>query len=246
MANRNPYTWSGLGLLVAGVLISVVAYFIFQSMWLTALGLCMLILSFILVALGKAIPRLPPEVCYLLMETGVDNISSLLEELGIKSQAIYLPPAPPRSYPVALIPLHADGLKPKITRTLPRRLIARYGDTPEDIGILLSTIGSSAARMLESKPGPTAGELEAALTSLFTGKLGIAEGASVTCTEDSIKVGIKNPHTESGVSQSYQCLGSPLASIVASVAAEAWGRPMTVKEEGKLKDEFHIELEIDR
>ncbi|MFQ6122103.1 MAG: hypothetical protein ACE5LA_03480, partial [Dehalococcoidales bacterium] len=62
MLNKNSYIWAGLGLLIAGSLISLADYFIFLLTWLTALGICMLILSFILLALGRTIPKLPPEV----------------------------------------------------------------------------------------------------------------------------------------------------------------------------------------
>ena len=109
LLNRNPYTWTGLALLIAGVMVSLPAYFIFHVIWLTALGICMLILSLILIALGKAIPKLPPEVCGLILETGIDNIATLIEELGIKTKAIYLPSSLASDRPRAFIPLHSNG-----------------------------------------------------------------------------------------------------------------------------------------
>ena len=244
MKKRNPYTWSGLGLLVAGSLVSLAAYFILQLVWLTALGLCMLILSLILIALGKAIPKLPPEVCDILLKTGVDNVATLIEELGVKSKAIYLPSSISHNHPRAFIPLHSNGKKPKINRTLPHRLIARYGESPEDIGLLISTIGSTTISMLESIPEATPDEFESALTSLFNGRLGIAEGASVICNNGTIKVEINKPHLENGHAWTHQCLGGPLASVVASIAAEAWDRPMTIKQEEKLKGKYCVELEV--
>ncbi len=72
------------------------AYFIFHLVWLTALGICMLIISFILLALGRTIPKLPPEVCTLLLETGIDNMATIVEELGIRTKAVYLPSSFPR------------------------------------------------------------------------------------------------------------------------------------------------------
>jgi hypothetical protein len=245
--NKNPYTWAGLSLLIAGVLISVPAYFLFHLVWLTALGICMLILSLILIALGKAVPKLPPEVCSLLMETGADNISTLIEELGIKSKAIYLPSSLASKYPRAFIPLHSNGVRPEITKALPQRLIARYGSNPEDIGLLITTIGSTTAGMLETKPGATADELEAALTSLLTGRLGIADGARVICQNDHhIQIDINRPRLENGNSWSHQCLGGPMATVVASVAAEAWNKPMTISREEQVHGTYHVELEVGR
>lgn len=204
----------------------------------------MLILSFILIALGRAVPKLPPEVCSLLLETGIDNIATLIEELGIKAKAIYLPSSLAIKYPRAFIPLHSNGLRPEITRALPRRLIARYGNSPEDIGLLISTIGSTATSMLESKPGATPDELEAALTSLFTGRLGVADSTTVTCHNNHIKVEINKPHLENGASWSHQCLGGPMATMVASIAAEAWDKPMTISQEGQENGKYCIELEV--
>ena len=244
MLNKNPYTWTGLGLLIAGGMVSLPAYFIFHLIWLTALGICMLILSSILIALGKAIPKLPPEVCSLLLETGIDNIATLIEELGIKTKAIYLPSSLTSDRPRAFIPLHSNGSRPEITKVLPQRLIARYGANPEDIGLLISTIGSAAIDMLESKPGATAAELESALTSLFTGRLGVADGTRVICNNGHIKVEINKPRLQNGASWSHQCLGGPLASVVASVAAEAWDKPITIKQEEQLNGKYYVELEV--
>ncbi|MFC2002195.1 hypothetical protein ACFLUZ_06850, partial [Chloroflexota bacterium] len=180
MPNKNPYIWAGLSLLIAGSLVSPSAYFILHQIWLTALGICMLILSLIFLALGKTIPKLSPEISSLLLETGIENIATLVEELGIRSKAIYLPSSLTSGRPQALIPLHSNPSPPLITKALPQRLIVRYGTSPDDIGLLLSTIGSTAVGMLESRPDPTSTELESALASLFTGILGVADGTSVT------------------------------------------------------------------
>jgi len=242
--SKNPYTWAGLGLLIGGILIFLTAYFIFSLIWLTTLGICMLILSFILIALGRAVPKLSPEVCSLLLETGIDNIANIIEELGIKAKAIYLPSSLTSDRPRAFIPLHSNPALPTITKALPRRLIARYGTRPDDIGLLLSTIGSTAAGMLESKPGATPAELESALTTLFSGRLGVADGTRVIYHENHIKVEISNPRIENGISWSHHCLGGPLASVVASVAAEAWDKPVTITQEELQRGKYYVELEV--
>ena len=113
MLHKNPYTWAGLGLLVAGSLVSLSSYFILLLTWLTALGISMLILSFILFALGRTIPKLPPEVSALLLETGIDNIATIVEELGIRTKAIYLPSSLTSGRPQALIPLHSNPSLPR-------------------------------------------------------------------------------------------------------------------------------------
>ena len=110
--NKNAYIWSGFGLVIAGSLVTLPAFFILQLTWLTALGLCMIILSLILLALGNTVPKLPPEVCRLLLETGTNNIAALIEELGISTKAIYLPPSLNSGQVKAFIPLRPTPAPP--------------------------------------------------------------------------------------------------------------------------------------
>lgn len=244
MPNKNPYTWAGLGLLVAGSLAFLLSYFILLLTWLTALGISMLILSFIFLALGRTIPKLSPEVSSLLLETGINNIATLVEELGIRSKAFYLPASLSSGRPQALIPLRSDSSPSSITKALPQRLIVRYGANPDDIGLLVTTAGTTAVSMLEVKPGPTSDELESALTSLFRGLLGVADRTRVVTSENHIGVEIYNPRIENKTTWFHECLGGPLASIVASVAAEAWNRPVTIKQEEHRRGRCSIELEV--
>jgi len=247
LLNKNPYTWVGIGLLIAGILVSPVAHFILALTWLTALGICMLILALILLALGRTIPKLPPEVCSLFLETGNDNMATIVEELGIRTKAVYLPSSLTGGQPQALLPLHSNSSLPVIKHALPRRLIVKYGDGPDDIGLLLSTIGSTAVSLLDSRPGHTSAELESALTSLFTGILGVADGTKVVYPdENQIQVEILKPRIESKITLYHRCLGGPLVSVVASVAAEAWDRPIAVKREEHQKEKCLIELEVSR
>jgi len=231
-------------LLIAGGLLSLSAYFILLLTWLTALGIAMVILAFILLALGRTIPKLSPEVSSLLLETGIDNIAAIVEELGIRARAIYLPSSLTSGRPQALIPLHSNPSLPVITGALPRRLIVRYGSSPDDVGLLVTTTGTAAVGMLDARPGATAEGLELALTSLFTGTLGVADGTTVTYQDGDITVEIRNHRIETKTTWSHQCLGGPLASVVASVAAEAWDRPVTIKGEEEQRGKYHIELEV--
>jgi len=244
LLKKNPYIWAGLGLLAAGSLVFLSSYFILLITWLTALGICMLILSFIFLALGRTIPRLSPEVSSLLLETGISNIATLIEELGIRSKAIYLPSTITNGKPQALIPLHINPSPPTIEEALPQRLIVRYGANPDDVGLLVTTTGTAAVSMLEMKPGPTSTELESALTYLFTGLLGVADRARVSTSENHINVEIYNPHIENKTTWFHECLGGPLTSIVASVAAEAWNKPVIIKREEYLRGRCSIELEV--
>ena len=244
LLNKNPYTWAGFSLLVVGGPVFLLSSFILSLTWLTALGISMFILSFILLALGRSVPKLAPEVSALFLETGIDNIATIVEELGITAKAIYLPSSLTSGRPQALIPLHTNASLPRITKSLPQRFIVSYGANPDDIGLLLSTTGTVAVGMLESRPGPASDELESALTSLFTGILGVADRARVVCHENHIGVEIHNPRIENKTRWFHQCLGEPLTSVVASVVAEAWDRPVIIKQEERHKRKCAIELKV--
>ena len=244
MSGRNTYYLVGTGLLVTGSLVALVSFFILHITWLTALGISMLILSFISLMLGRTIPRISPEVSSLLLETGINNLAALVEEIGITSKAYYLPSSLTGGSSKALIPLHDNASLAPITGTLPQRLIVKYGVNPDDVGLLVTTTGTAAISLLETMPGPVSAELESALISLFRGVLGVAERTRVITDENRINIEIYNPRIENRTTWSHQCLGGPLTSIVASVAAEAWNKPVTITREEHHRGIYSIELEV--
>ncbi len=244
MFRRNSYTWSGAALLVAGALTTIYGQFVIAVTWVAAFGVAMLIISFVLLALSRTIPRLPPEVCSLLLQTGINNMATIIEELGIKGKAIYLPSSLTGGRPQALIPLHSNPIVPRLSQAMPKRFIVRHGNRPEDVGLLFSTVGSAAFSLLEAKPEPTPHSLESALTTLLAGTLGVAEKVSVASHENQVSVRVLHPYMENHASRSDECLGSPIASIVASVVAEAWDKPVIIKQETAKKGQYNIELEV--
>ena len=241
--NRNPYTWAGLGLLVAGGLLSLASFLVFAVNWLTALGLAMLILAFILFALSRSIPRLPPEFSRILLEPGIDNLASMVEELGIKGRAIYLPSSLAGGRPRALIPLKSETVSLVGAKALPQRFIVNYGAGAEDVGLLVTTPGTMAVEMLDAIPGPAAAELEAALVSLLVGTLGIADGVRVSGGAEKISVDIVRPRLESRETWAHRSLGGPLAAVVATVTAEAWEKPVRIAREEKKDGRYRVEIE---
>lgn len=60
-SGRNPYIWAGLFLLMGGTVLVLTAIFVLGFLvWLIALGISLLIISFIILALSKAAPDVPP------------------------------------------------------------------------------------------------------------------------------------------------------------------------------------------
>jgi len=241
----NRYRLLGLGLLLAGVGLVPVSYFLLRSVPLVALGLSLVILGAVCLALERAYPMIPPGVSLILMEAGLENIAVMLEELGLRSRAVYLPSSLTGGKPQALIPLNFSDTSPKVpTLALPRRLIVRYGAAADDMGLLLFTPGSMAVGMLESKPGPTPGAIEAALTSLLVGAIDAAGSVSVFAHDRKVTVQVSAPRVEHRNTRLHRCLGSPLASIAASIATEAMGRPVIIAGEQSGGGRSVIELEV--
>lgn len=241
---RNLYSLLGLALLLAGVALMPVSYLLLHSTPLTASGLSLLILGAVSLVLGRTRPRLSPEASAILLDTGLENIGVILEELGLKSKAVYLPSSMSGGRPQALMPLHTNGngAHLQIVGTLPRRLIVKYGSKPDEMGLLVSTVGSAAVGMLEGRPGETIEEIESSLSLMLEGVLDLADGVRVSGSGDAIEVLVGNPRLGYKRTALYEYLGSPLASIVASLTSEALDKPVTIVRESWEKGKATIEL----
>ncbi len=244
MKAAHPYTWLGLGLLLAGAALTLCASFILGVAWLAALGLALTILGLLLLALARSIPRLPPEYSRLLFQTGSDAISDMLEELSVTSRAVYLPPSMTEGKARALIPLdgRADLVLPP--RLPAGRLIVRYGPRPDDLGLLVSTPGTGALALLEPSEGLGPVDLGSSLTSLFRGVLDVAERVSVLPGTGGFTVELVRPHFEHDKNWASQSLGSPVAAITAAVAALALGKPVAIQSEQGDAKTYRIEIGV--
>ena len=228
----SSYRILGTGLLVAGVGLAPVAYLLIGAIPLAALGLAMVILGMVCIALDMATPKVPTGVSLILMESGVENIAVLMEELGLRSRGIYLPSSSVEGQKAqALIPLRPEGTSITFGRPLARRFIVKYGPEDMDMGLLVSTPGSAALRMLESKPGPSSAEMGMALTSLLVGAIDAASAVSVFTENSKVTVEITGSKFPTNHNRLQECLGSPIASIAASIASEALDKPVTIEHE---------------
>ena len=243
MAIKNPYRVLGIVLAIAGAILSPVFYFIVGSPPLTATAISAVILGFTCIAIANSRPYLSPEAARMLLKTGMENMTALLEELGLQNKATYLP-STTNSPSRALIPLVDNGVTTIISEKLPKRLIVRYGPNIEDMAIAVTTSGNVSIGLLESLPGPTADEMETALNYLLTGVLDIAHNVSVHIMDAKVEVKITAPKMSYENNLYYKCLGSPIASITAAVAAEALKKPLRIVEEKYQKNEGLVVLEI--
>jgi len=146
--------------------------------------------------------------------------------------------------PQALIPLRSNPAYPQLNKSLPRRLIVKYGANPEDIGLLITTPGSASLSLLEGKPGSSLEGLESALLAVLIGAMDLADSVRVVMDGEKMRVEVSNPRMESRNILLYQCLGSPVASIVASIIAEALGKPLFIDSEEYKKGKDIVELKV--
>jgi hypothetical protein len=174
----------------------------------------------------------------------MENTAALLEELGINNKAIYLPSNEKEGHPRAIIPLSKEVDSNHLQNKLPGRLIVRYGPNAEEMALAISTPGSVNLEMLGNKPGPTADDIQAALTYLLTGVLDIASTVSVNIVDSQVYIDIGNAKMHYEDIWYYHSLGSPLASISATISSEALGKPIRIKEESFSKGKAKIALEI--
>jgi hypothetical protein len=241
---KNSYILLGLGLLLLGAALSLVSSFILESTPLTALGISTFILGAICIALAGTRPNISPEASALLLETGVENTAAIVEELGLNASAIYIPSFATKEGGSAVIPINSRTNGVQISDKIPKRLITKYGKNDDDIGIMVITTGAACLRMLKAKPGPTTSELEAAITSILAGALDVADSARVNIADSKAVVEIINPRLKHQDIKFYQCIGSPLASIVATLVCEATGKPLIIETEKQGKGKNTIELRI--
>ncbi len=240
----NPYRWLGLSLCVAGAVFSPLAFFIIASMPLTAVGLSAIMLGFVCVALANARPYISPEACRLMLKTGMENTSALLEELNLRNKAVYLPSLMREGRPQALIPLMEDADLKQVKQKLPGRLVVRYGSNADDMAIAVTTAGSMNIDLLENSPEPTAEGIEGALNYILTGVLDIASTASIISRDGLIRAEITGARLPYENIWYQRCLGSPIASIVAAVSSEALSRPVRIREESQTKGKISVVIEV--
>lgn len=240
----NPYRFLGVVLCAAGAVIAPVAYFVIASVPLAATGLSALMLGFACLALAGARPSISPEACQLMLRTGMENTSALLEELGLRNKAVYLPSAMRDGRAQALVPLAENGEMQRVRDMVPGRLIVRYGPGPDDMAIAVATAGSMNLDMLETRPGPSAAEIEAAASSILVGVLDIAGSVSVKLADEQLIAEVSRPRLQYEDIWYYRCLGSPIASILAAITCEALQKKVRIGEETAGKHKSRVVLEV--
>jgi len=240
---KNPYRLLGMWLCLVGALFAPMAYIIMESVPLTAVAVSTVIIGIVCVALPNYRPYISPEACQILLKTGMQNTAALLGELGLKNKAMYLPSSMTDGHPQAIIPLE-DGNRELVQGRIPGRLIVRYGAAPDDVGIAVTTPGSMSNELLKTTPGPTPEEIESAASYILIGVLDLADSVTVGLSDARVNVLVRGARLHYEKTWYYDCLGSPIASVVAAICSEALSKPVRIGKESYSHGESHITLEV--
>lgn len=240
----NRYSTLGLGFTLFGFLLGFVSYFVLVSIPFTALGISTFILGCVCFALSRGQARISSEVSEILLEAGMENVSAIVEELGLKSKAVYLPSSLANGKLKVLIPLKSNPDFEDITKNLPKRLIVKFGKNDEDVGILIVPPGSGFSDKISAIDDAKAADIESGLESILVGNICLVDSVKVTMGDGRILVEVSNYRLESNNLWIYGLLGSPLASMIASVVAEILDKPVSVVSEDKKRAKNFVELSV--
>jgi len=243
---KNVYFNLAVLLLICGAAFFLLFYFVAYSIPLAAVGASMLILGLVCFALSRSLPNISPETGKLLLEVGMENINALIEELGLRTKAIYLPSSRTGSgRPQALLPISPKVDMEELNQKLPQRLIVKFGEGDESVGLLVSTPGSVSIDLIKAEGADGAEGIEYSLKSVLEGVLDIVSGVSVEQHSDTeFDVKLSGPRLNHDNTLTYQWLGTPIGSIVASIVSESMDRPITIVEEVQNKRHVSIRLGV--
>jgi len=241
---KSSYFRLGLVLSLSGAILAPIFYYVLDSVPLTALAISSIMLGLVSAMLANARPEVPPEASRMMLQTGVEHLASLLEELGLNSKAIYMPSPANGGRARALVPLNENGSLPQKGQRLPNRLIARYGPKPEDICLVVTTPGTVSLASLSISPGSGSDQIEGALNQILIGMMDLADSVTVHVLGNGIIVEVAKPKLRYDNVWFHRCLGSPIASIAASVVSEALNLPVRIASEEEKAKGVRIVLEV--
>jgi hypothetical protein len=79
---------------------------------------------------------------------------------------------------------------------------------------------------------------------VLTGMLDLANSVEVRISEKQLYIEVIGPRLHYENVWYYRCMGSPIASIVASIASDGIGKPVTITEENYQNGKSVIQLEV--
>ena len=239
---KNRYLILGIGLATSGLTFALSAWLIMDYVPFVALGLACIIIGIVSIALNQSLKQVPFDTSLLLIESSFDTIGAIIEELGVHSKAWYLPRSITDGPLRTLIPIHDDALDSTFPKHLEQRLIVQIGKRPDDIGILLAAPGASILGV-DTIETYLSTELASSLSSIIVGSLDLATAVDVHKDASSIEITIRNSSLSRRNELSHTILGSPMASITATITAQVLDQPIVIASEDFQRSEHKIRLQ---
>ena len=229
----------GLILSASGLALSTASWLIVYSVPLLALGLGYILVGATCLALSLADGEGPSVVEGL--RVAMENLSVMVEGLGARAKAIYVPSSMCEGGHRLLLPSSEPS---SIRNPLPNTFIARYGPRPEDLGVLVKPPAEPIVRRAR-EAGAIGGDVESSLNAVLAGTLGLADsfkaevaGEVVTVEASRVRVGGREGRLVEGLA------GSLAASAIASVVCESLQRPIVVEGEDWRGDTLMVRLRV--
>jgi hypothetical protein len=112
------------------------------------------------------------------------------------------------------------------------------------MAIAVTAPGSTSLKNLEIKTGSTSSDIEQAAANVLTGQLDIATAVEVRMDGNKMEIEVTGPRMHFENVWYYQCMGSPIASILASIASDGLDKPVRIMEDSYNKGKSIIKLEV--
>ncbi|WP_069807925.1 hypothetical protein [Vulcanisaeta thermophila] len=228
----------GISLLILGAGVTAIGYLILNSIPVFIMGISILIMGILATWGEDSLGGVNQE----LMSTAWENVAALIESVGIVNKAVYLPSSltqDSRAYAL-ITPAQPTGLT-----NIPTGLIVKYGPSPNEVGILVRTMGTRAVELCRES-GAISTDLESSLNNCIVNHLGLARRVISHVDGDRVRVVINGSRAVNAYGNTVvrAVLGSPMASIVASVVAESLNRPVIYDSEGSRGGEYWVEVTL--
>ncbi len=218
----------GLDLLVMGVIITALGFFLAQSVPIASFGFALLIIGALVVLI---VPETVPHDAFkALLKDSIRNVELILEESALRNKAYFMQTEDGEVR--AFVPLSETERSVSAAGLLelessPRRFIV---DKKGMRGLLVIPPGNEIVRLAKVRKGT---DLEDALRSVLVDYSDLAGGVLATEEEGGrvAKIQITKPSLGSDSPYFNDSLGSPVSCVACCVAAVAKGDPVRLVEE---------------
>ena len=236
----RSYQLFGTVLMLFGSAIALVAFFVADSPGLIAIGISNTVLGMISILIGSTRDHISDKLGGILLATEVENTNNLLKALGITNKAIYFPRSARSERSQAVLFLKIEKESGKDDEDNLNGLITKIDKTK---ALELVTPGNKFVELFMNDSDVRSNDVESFLINVLVTVLDVANSVELSQEDKIITVVVRGAQLRAQPSLYEQCLGSPIASIVAATLCEMLNKPMRVVEEIEADKESKITLQ---